>query len=249
MTKTKAAAIHLALSVVVASATFFAIFFLWFPGTLFEAAGGRKLFFLIAGVDVVLGPLLTLIVFAPGKKGLKLDLAVIGLLQISALAYGVHVLSVARPAFVVFAVDRFVLTRANEVVPESLARAGATGFGEVPLDGPRFVGSRIPKDPSELSELMSANFAGADVPNFPHLFVPYEDVRGEAVMASKGIGELRQLNAERPEAVDAAVRKSGRKEEELRFLPMRAGPRDLAVLINAKDGRVVEIVDLKPWRY
>jgi hypothetical protein len=249
MTKTKAAAIHLALSLVVATTTFLAIFFLWFPGALFEAAGGRKLFFLIAGVDVVLGPLLTLIIFAPGKKGLKFDLTVIALLQVSALAYGVHVLSVARPAFIVFAVDRFVLTRANEVVPGSLERARANGFGELPLDGPRLVGSRRPQDPTELSELMGATFQGADVHNFPHLYVPYEQARQAVLQAAQPIARLRPFNKHQPAAVDQALRKAGRNEQELRFLPMRAGRQDLTVFVDAADGRVVDIVDLKPWPF
>lgn len=38
-----------------------------------------------------MGPLITLIIFKPGKKGLKLDLATIAVLQVAALAYGTHV--------------------------------------------------------------------------------------------------------------------------------------------------------------
>ena len=37
-------------------------------------------------VDVTLGPLITLIIFKPGKKGLLFDLVVIGMMQSAALA-------------------------------------------------------------------------------------------------------------------------------------------------------------------
>ena len=40
------------------------------------------------GKTTVVGPLLTLIVFRAGKPGMKFDLAVIGLVQVAALAYG-----------------------------------------------------------------------------------------------------------------------------------------------------------------
>ena len=46
------------------------------------------LILLMIGVDVVIGPLLTLIVFDPKKKHLKFDLVVIAALQLAALAYG-----------------------------------------------------------------------------------------------------------------------------------------------------------------
>jgi hypothetical protein len=52
-------------------------------------AGAEGLLLLMAGIDIVVGPLLTLIVFKAGKKGLKFDLALIALAQAAFLAYGV----------------------------------------------------------------------------------------------------------------------------------------------------------------
>ena len=49
--------------------------------------------FLVVGIDVVLGPLLTLIVFHPKKKSLIWDLAVIVAVQLGALGYGVWVMA------------------------------------------------------------------------------------------------------------------------------------------------------------
>ena len=55
MSRFRAALIHLSLSALVAALTFAIIYLLWFPGALFAAAGGLKLFFLIVGVDVKIG--------------------------------------------------------------------------------------------------------------------------------------------------------------------------------------------------
>ena len=46
------------------------MFGLWFPGIYRTVAGGRDLFLLVTGVDVVLGPLLTFAVFNV-RKGLE----------------------------------------------------------------------------------------------------------------------------------------------------------------------------------
>jgi hypothetical protein len=244
----KAALIHLALSAMVAASTFTVIYSLWFPGELFKAAGGLKLFFLIAGVDVTLGPLLTLVVFVPGKKGLRFDLTVIALLQVAGLAYGVSVLAEARPAYVVFVKDRFELARANYITPQALEKGRAAGYGEIPLTGPRMVGSRLPTDPDEQFRIASEALAGGvDLHGYPQYYRPYEEVREEVLRAAQPLDRLRRLNPERQDALDRVLAELGRKEAEVRYLPFPAGIRDLSVLVDAKDARVLRMVDLRPW--
>ena len=49
------------------------------------------------GVAVVIGSLITLVIFDLKKKALKFDLSVIAALQLAALAYGCHVRFESRP--------------------------------------------------------------------------------------------------------------------------------------------------------
>jgi len=83
-------AIHLVLSLVVFSSLVLMMLVYWFPGDLFLMDGGWEGLKLVAMVDLVLGPALTLILFKPGKPGLKMDLSLIAGLQIAALAYGFY---------------------------------------------------------------------------------------------------------------------------------------------------------------
>lgn len=90
MTRKRAFLTHLALSALLA-ATLVATFVLFvFPMPFFVEDGGFQGIRLIVVVDVILGPLLTLIVFNPAKSRVKLafDLAVIGFLQLSAFSFG-----------------------------------------------------------------------------------------------------------------------------------------------------------------
>ena len=112
----KAAAIHLGLTALIAATVVIVMLMLWYPRPYFDAMGGRELLTIIVGVDVTIGPLLTLIVFDLKKKSLKFDLAVIVVLQVAALAYGAWVTFEARPAYVVFVKDRFqVVAKPGEV--------------------------------------------------------------------------------------------------------------------------------------
>lgn len=248
MTRYRAALTHFALSMLVVGVVFVVVYFVWYPEPLFRGAGGRDLFLMLAFVDVTIGPLVTLLVFKPGKRGLKFDLAVIAILQVAALAYGAHVVFEARPAWIVFLKDRFDLVRANQLFEEERER-WKPPFDKEPLGGPRIVGARVPKDPDEQLRTMLTALSGADVSSFPQHYVPYEDVRADAAAKARKVAELRSLNPGREAEVDSTLASLGRKEEEVAFLPLRAGKRDLTVLVDARSGDVLGITDFKPWKY
>lgn len=92
----QAFAIHLALSLLVLFIVSAVVLFLWYPGE-FKSLGGLYGLKVIAGVDVVLGPLLTLIVFNTAKKSLKWDLSIIACMQLAALGYGLWAVQSGRP--------------------------------------------------------------------------------------------------------------------------------------------------------
>ena len=95
----RAAVWHMCLSIAVAALVAFLVFGFWFPDALRHLAGGADLFWLIVGVDVVCGPLLTLVLASPSKSPRErwLDFSLIGAIQLAALAYGMYSVWVARP--------------------------------------------------------------------------------------------------------------------------------------------------------
>lgn len=123
----KAFLIHLAISIVVALAAMALVFGLWYPSPLHAALGVTGIFLLLLAVDVVLGPCLTLVVFKPGKKTLVFDLAVIVVLQAAALVYGLYTVAEGRPAWLVFAHDRFDVVRVVDINTEHIDEAAVNG--------------------------------------------------------------------------------------------------------------------------
>jgi len=88
--------------------------FSWFPGNLFFMEGGWEGLKIIAPIDLVLGPALTLIFYRPWKKNVKFDMSVIVLLQVVALGYGVFTAHGQRTAVIAFADNRFETVSFNE---------------------------------------------------------------------------------------------------------------------------------------
>jgi hypothetical protein len=111
----KAAGIHLAVCAVIAVLSIGLVYGLWYPAPLSAALGVSEIFLLLLAIDIALGPLLTLVVYKPYKSSLKFDLTVIGIVQLAALAYGLHTVGAGRPAYIVFTKDRFDLVQAYEV--------------------------------------------------------------------------------------------------------------------------------------
>lgn len=247
-TRLKAGGIHFALSATIAALVFAVIALVWYPDGLLPGAGGLELFLLVACVDVTLGPLLTTIVFVPRKKGLPFDLAVIATLQVAALVYGMHVLFEARPAYIVFVKDRFEVVRANQIEDADLAR-GRPGLDYRPLTGPRVVAVRMPTDPTEAFRILISGIGGKDVQTYPQHYVAYDELRAQALAKAKPVAELRALNPGRGAEIDAVAASLSRSDQQLRFLPVRAGKRDLVALLDARDGHALKFVALRPWEY
>jgi len=249
MIRIRAAALYFAATLAVASLAFLPIYFLWYPGALFAHAGGRELFTLLVSVDLVLGPLIVLIIYKPGKRGLKLDLALLAAVQLCALGYGIYVLLESRPVYIVFVKDRFELVRANDIPDKELEKARGGPYAAEPLLGPRVVAAQMPKDPNEQFRIAMSAMSGVDIQYFPQHYVSYEDTKGEVMLKAAPMAKLRALNPQRGAEIDAMEKQLGKSDADLRFLPMRAGNRDLTVVLDNARADVLEIAPFRPWEY
>lgn len=244
----RAAGIHLLLTGLVAAAVFALVLGLWYPDPLNRLFGVGAILAIVIGVDLVLGPLLTLLVFDRRKPRLMWDLTAIAMLQLVALGYGLHTVYLGRPAFVVFVKDRFEM-----IAPADLREAERVAAQDNPHalalpTGPRWVAARMPESPEALSRItMEALAYGRDVQHHPRLYVAYEDEATAALARALPIERLRALNPTEAMRIDEAVRRTGRPEAALRYLPLRGRGSDGAVIIGHPDARVLATLALMPW--
>ncbi|MEZ5505366.1 MAG: hypothetical protein R3F38_05045 [Gammaproteobacteria bacterium] len=169
--KLEAALIHGSISLAVSALTALAVFGVWYPGPLAEMTHGVGLFLLVLGVEVVLGPVMTLVIFNTSKPRSELvrDYCVVGTIQLAALAYGIFSVAISRPVFLVFVKDRIEVVAATELSSSDLATA-ADGFGSLPWFGPRQICVEPPVDPTEKSDLILSAFKGKDIQLQPRYY-------------------------------------------------------------------------------
>ncbi|HSH72456.1 MAG TPA: TfpX/TfpZ family type IV pilin accessory protein [Methylophilaceae bacterium] len=247
MSRFRAAGIHLLISVFIVITVLGLMLGVWYPGAYFKLMGGGGLIFIMAGVDVCLGPLLTLIVFKSGKKTLKFDLTVIGLLQIAALSYGAHIMFQARPVFTVFTNDQFQVAIPADIEPKYLAKASREEWKHFSLSGPVLVGAAEPKDEKEKQDIIFLGAAGVDWQQLPELYVKYEDQRASILRKARPLLELRKIAKTNPAAVDAFLKSQSRPEQDFVFLPIRTLHAEMAVILDAKSAKIIDIIDAVPW--
>lgn len=111
--------LHLIFSVLLIAGLTYLVFNRWYPGELLELQGGVPILGWVVGITLVVGPLLTFILFRPEKKRtreLVLDIALILALQVGAFGYGVWTLSIQRPTYLAFLHDRFFVITARDVL-------------------------------------------------------------------------------------------------------------------------------------
>lgn len=241
-TRFQAAAIHLAISGLVATATMGLMLAVWYPQPLFGAMGGKELILLIVGIDVAIGPLLTLIVFDTSKKELAFDLAVVATLQLVALSYGMYAMHSGRPVFVVFADGRFVVVSAAEVDDDSLSQAQSE-FRTLPLNGPRVVAADSPSDVRQRVTLFFTGLAGMGVQNLPQYYVPYAERLAEVLAASRPLERLEDLTPEHEARLAHAVAGA---PDRFRYLPLQTRYDELTALVDARTGEFLSIVSIRP---
>lgn len=245
MNRFKASAIHLGISALVGLGMLVVMLGVWYPGGYFELLGGGGLLFLILGVDVTLGPLLTLVVFNPSKKSLKFDLAVIAAIQLSALVYGANVMFQSRPVFTVLEEDRFKVTLASDLKDETqLALAKKPEWRRLSFTGPVIVGSEAPVSEKEKEELTFAAVAGLDWNVFPKLYVEYDSQRSLALKNAKPLAQLRKVSVKSNQLIDELLEKEKRTEASLVYLPIIAGFTAMTAVLDAKNADFIAIINI-----
>lgn len=230
----QATALHFLLCMVVSVLAALLVFCLWYPYPYREISGGRELFLLVVAVDVIIGPLITLIIFnsAKPRRELIMDLALVGSLQLAALSYGLWTVFVARPVHLVFEYSRLSVVHAIDVSPELLQKAPTT-LQKLPLTGPTTISLRPFKDVEEQIDATIAAMGGATLAARSDLWEPYEVGISRILQVAKPVEDLTARFPEKISIITAAIDSTGQPMKSLRYIPMLGHNKAWTALLDA----------------
>ncbi len=120
----KASAIHFLISASIISIFLYFVLFIWYPQPFDYFYSPFDVLKIVLGVDLVLGPLLTLVLFDTKKdrSELRKDISIVVIVQAVAFMWGVHVTYTVRPIFLVFSNDTFYMFSRDELDVNTLKR-------------------------------------------------------------------------------------------------------------------------------
>lgn len=228
-----AASIHLWCSIAVALLAAVLVFKLWYPFPYRELSGGRELFLLVVGVDVVCGPLLTLVLFNPAKPRAELwrDLGLVALIQLGALGYGLGTVWEVRPLFLVQEIDRFKVIAAPDLNAAALAVLPAA-LQPRWWSGPLTVAIRNPKDERERKTVLFESLQGGrDYAERPEFYLPYEGAAAlKSLQRAKPLAVFLQKQPSQQIPANALAAEKGVNIAQWMYLPVMARQDWVAVL-------------------
>lgn len=241
----RASAIHLAFSAILAAICAALVFLLWYPAPYGAMSGVSGVFLMMLGVDVVLGPLVTWVVFNPAKPRAELlrDLAVVVLVQLAALSYGMWTVFAGRPVHAVFEYDRIRMVHANEI-PEEFLRQVPPGIEAFPLTGPTLLALRPFKNNGEQMSAVFAALNGVQMSARPELWMPYSHAVPEILKAAKPLGALTAAKPAFAVPLQEALRAHHRTADNTVYLPLASRAGFGTALLDATTGEPVALLPL-----
>jgi len=245
MSRYKASLIHLCISAVLVGTVIGIAYWIWYPGPTLEVVGAFPLIKLLVLVDLVIGPLLTLVVFVHGKPGLKFDLTVIALLQISTLVYGSYKLFDEKPDYLVFAIDRLEFVASKQIDESAMQFEGSATEQFARLTQ---VFARLPENPEEYQRyLMSVMDGQPDLERRAEYWESWA-AGADAIRSSvKPIDAINAISPKESENIRQAIENYGDQHPNLGVLPIGGIERDLGMLIDGDTLEVLDVLDANPW--
>ena len=219
----QAFAIHILISLIIFIVLSLIITYLWYPGFLFSTDGGWDGIRLIAGIDFIIGPTLTLIIYNAQKAKLKQDLFIIGLIQLSCLTFGTWTVYQERPVAVIYSEGTFYAKSqaALEIHNIDLNKVFALDTAV-----PAWIYVDIPEN--ERSKLVISQLQKGPLYTFTELYSPYKDNLNKVL---KGAVDPDSL----PEGIDKNMSENGQ------IFPYSARYGDGYIEIDQNTGEFIRI--------
>ncbi len=240
----KAFAIHLSISLLILIGLLYLLVFVWYPQPFFTADGGWQGLQLILGVDLVLGPVLTLMVYNPlkGMTVLRRDLSWVALVQVIALVAGTWIVYDQRTRLVVFANNRFVSMsetqiRESGVTPE-VRKTLKTGH-------PPMAYVALPDDPAERMQATMGNFGGKLLFKRGDLYQPLNAENRQKIMAEGfDLADLAEAVPEQRHLIDEFLEAQQRPSSELTALPLYCRYGERVLVMDKLNGEIIDTIKL-----
>ncbi|MGO9513422.1 MAG: hypothetical protein ACLP2F_07230 [Steroidobacteraceae bacterium] len=243
----KAFGLHLLCSASVLTLTLSTLYLGWYHWPGWYLADVPRVVAVMVGVDVVIGPLLTLIVARASKprRVLARDIAIIVTVQLIALVYGTTSLWSGRPLYYAFSESVLQMVQAYDIDAQDLDRARRQHVELVPhwYSLPRWIWAPLPQDPAEREEIVvGVIHGGTDVIGMPHYYKRWEEGLPALRTQLKNVDDVAYFSRAEKKALKERMRAAGLKTDQRDTIPLTGRGHPLLAVIDPASLKITAII-------
>jgi len=247
LSRFQAFAIHLLISSAVLGSFLVFVFLVWYPQPFFVVEGLVQIVWVLVGVDIVLGPALTLVVFKTGKPGLKRDLSIIAAIQIIGFIYGANTFYQERPYFAVFYDSDYF-----EVIPASTMKDISKidpDLNHSKFGGPIIVFVDSPTEIDDLTIILEdMKKGGPSIHLRPEYYRPLKGHINKIFRLSRNLDELQKIPANNA-AISQFKTEYGERIADFVYFPIAGSLTSRLLVIDRETEAIVDYININPSRY
>jgi hypothetical protein len=242
----KTFALHLLASTVALALIFGTLYLGWYRWPGWYLADVSHVVLVMAGVDLVVGPLLTFTIASPGKarRVLVRDILLIVAIQVSALIYGTASLWSGRPLYYAFSEDVLQIVQAYDIDSHEadLAQRQKSDFVPHWYNLPRWIWAPLPEDSAVRNKIIASAISGGDdVISMPQYFKPWEQGLPALRAQLKKLDDQKFFVAEEKKRLKVRMQAAGVGTDQPDTIPMTGRGRPLLVVFDPVTMKIASI--------
>jgi hypothetical protein len=242
--------LHLLASCVALTVILGGLYLGWYRWPGWYLADAVQVTTVLAGVDLVAGPLLTFIIASSVKprRVLMRDIAVIATIQLIALAYGTVSLWHGRPLYYAFSEDVLQLVQAYDIEDAELAVARKLNAPLLPhwYNLPRWIWAPLPQDSAEQNKIIaSAVSGGSDVISMPRYYKPWDAGLPALRPQLKKIDDIKYFSGNEKKILEAHVHAAGLAADQPNTIALTGRGRPLLAVFDLANLKILGVFKAK----
>jgi hypothetical protein len=246
----KAFGLHLLASSVALSTILGTLYFGWYRWPGWYLTDVAFVVVVMVGVDIVLGPTLTLVIARSDKprRVLTRDIAVIVAVQLCALVYGTVSLWGGRPLYYAFSENLLQLVQAYDIDTKETALSLQQNPGFAPhwYSLPRWIWAPLPQDAQERTKIITSTLVGGDdVISMPRYFKPWEQGLPALRTQLKRLDDIARFTPNEKKMLKERMRAAGLAADQPDTMPLTGRRHPLLAVFDPADLKITAIFKAK----
>ncbi len=219
------------------------LYFGWYRWPGWYLSGALKIALVMAAVDVVVGPLLTLVIANPNKprRELARDVSIIVAIQLVAAGYGVTTLWEGRPLYYTYS-ERFLeMVQAGDLDPVQVALGQKLNPQLAPYwySRPRWIYAPLPKEKKLAGKIVSSAVNGGDdVIQMPRYYKPWEEGLPELRKNLRVVDTMGEIFPHDKKIAKERLQQIGVASDQPVALPMLGRGRPLLAIVDPASAKI-----------